>query len=279
MKTNTEKKICFVISPIGDADSETRSRSDMVLEYIITPPVESMGYDPIRADKISEPGIITTQIIQKIIDSPLVIADLTEHNPNVFYELALRHATKKPLIQLIKKGESIPFDVASTRIISFDIKDLKSVDQAKKEIENQIRAIEAGGGETENPISVSLDLKMLKESNNPEQRSIADVIEALTELRGTVMSIDKRINNPDSLFPTDFFDRFYYRKEKMIRPDFMMYSRDIRSELRVIHDQLQSHWNTFPSANTKKAEYVWEIILRVRKVNDLFDKIYMTALE
>src|SRR5688500_15553907 len=109
MSTKKEKKICFVISPIGEEDSETRKRSDLVLKHIITPPIDQSGYEVVRADKISEPGIITTQIIQYIVDAPLVVADLTERNPNVFYELALRHAIRKPLVQLIKKGESIPF--------------------------------------------------------------------------------------------------------------------------------------------------------------------------
>lgn len=107
MKFKTDKKICFVISPIGEEGSETRERSDKVLKYIICDSVEQLGYEVVRADKISEPGIITTQIIEHIIDSDLVIADLTDKNPNVFYELALRHAIRKPLIQMIMKGEII----------------------------------------------------------------------------------------------------------------------------------------------------------------------------
>lgn len=106
MSVKQQKNICFVISPIGDDNSDTRKRSDMVLKHIICPPIEQLGYEVIRADKISEPGIITTQIIQLIVDSALVIADLTERNPNVFYELALRHAIRKPLVQLIKNGKS-----------------------------------------------------------------------------------------------------------------------------------------------------------------------------
>ena len=89
-----EEKQCFVIAPIGEAESDTRKRSD----------------------QISEPGIITSQVIQHIVDDPLVIADLTGRNPNVFYELAIRHAIKKPLVQIIKKGEAFPFDL--TAVIS-----------------------------------------------------------------------------------------------------------------------------------------------------------------
>jgi len=86
------KKSCFVIAPIGQEESETRNRSDLVLKHIIKPAAEECGYKAVRADEISEPGIITTQVIQRLIDDDLVIADLTERNPNVFYELAIRHA-------------------------------------------------------------------------------------------------------------------------------------------------------------------------------------------
>jgi hypothetical protein len=208
MTTKPKKKICFVISPIGEEDSDTRKRSDTVLKHIITAPAEQLGYEVIRADKISEPGIITTQIIQHIVDSDLVIADLTERNPNVFYELALRHAIRKPLVQLIKKGESIPFDVAATRIIQFDIQNLDSVEAAKAEILSQVRSLESGKNDVDNPISVSLDLKVLKESGNPEERSLADIVEAISDLRLAVTSVDKKMNSPEGLISSKFFEEF-----------------------------------------------------------------------
>ena len=192
------KKSCFVIAPIGDPDSETRKRSDQVLKHVIAPPVQDCGYEPTRADQISEPGMITSQVIQRIVDDDLVVADLTERNPNVFYELAIRHGIRKPLVQLIKKGEQIPFDVAGTRTVHVDHHDLDSVEEAKKEIVSQIRALESDSSQLETPISVSLDLQMLRQSDNPEQRSLADVLSAISELRSSVSSIEKRLDHPDT---------------------------------------------------------------------------------
>lgn len=191
MKTKQEKKICFIISPIGEEGTEIREDSDQVLKHIITGPMEQLGYEVIRADKISEPGIITTQIIEHIVEDALVIADLTGKNPNVFYELALRHAIRKPLVQMIKKGEVIPFDVAATRIIQFDLHNLDSVAAAKDDILSQVKSLESGKSEVHNPISVSLDLKVLKESGNIEERSLADIVEAISDLRLAVTSVDK----------------------------------------------------------------------------------------
>ena len=145
----TELKNCFVIAPIGESDSDTRKRSDQVLKHVIRPAVLECGYEAIRADEIDKPGIITSQVIQHIVNDPLVVADLTERNPNVFYELAIRHALKTPFVQIIKKGERIPFDVAGTRTVHVDHKDLDSVEDARKEIIKQVRSLEKDTSELE----------------------------------------------------------------------------------------------------------------------------------
>lgn len=177
-----KKKICFVIAPIGEEESEVRKRSDQILKHVIEPSASECGYKTIRADKIDKPGIITSQVIQHVVEDPLIIADLTGHNPNVFYELAIRHAIRKPFIQIIKKGERIPFDVAGTRTINVDHRDLDSVGEAKNEIVNQIKFLEQDASNIETPISVSLDLQILRQSDDPEHRSLADIMSTLTEL-------------------------------------------------------------------------------------------------
>ena len=229
-KTDEKKKICFVIAPIDKPDSEIRKRSDQVFNHIISPVVIPLGYHPIRADHISEPGIITSQVIQHVVDSPLVIADLTGRNPNVFYELAIRHAIRKPLVQLIKTGEQIPFDVAGTRTINIDVNDLDSADQAKKELSKQIENVEKGKNVPDTPISVALDLKLLRQSENPEQRSLADVVGALAELRTTVLGIEKKVGNPESLFPPDYLN-MCMRRDRELQSESAHRSRLLLREL------------------------------------------------
>jgi hypothetical protein len=189
----SKQKTCFVIAPIGEPESETRQRSDLVLQYIIREAIEPCGYVAIRADEIDRPGIITTQVIQHIVEAPLVIADLTERNPNVFYELALRHALRRPLIQLISKGEVIPFDVAGTRTIQVDHRDLASVRAAKSQIVKQVQALENDPFDVESPISVALDLQSMRQSGSPEARSLVDVIDLLGSLRQTVTAQEAHI--------------------------------------------------------------------------------------
>jgi hypothetical protein len=82
-KKENDKEVAFVISPMGDPGSEIRKRTDPILKYVIKPPLTGCGYKAVRADKISEPGIITSQIITHIMNDPLVVADLTGHNPSI----------------------------------------------------------------------------------------------------------------------------------------------------------------------------------------------------
>ena len=93
----------LIIYPIGDEDNETRNNADRLCKEIVMPVLKEFNYATRRADKINKSGMITPQIIEELIKSPLVIADLTEGNPNVFYELAVRHAMNKPCILMKKR--------------------------------------------------------------------------------------------------------------------------------------------------------------------------------
>jgi hypothetical protein len=184
-----EEKTCFVIAPIGEPGSSTRKRSDQVMTYIIKPIMEPLGYEVTRADDISEPGIITIQVIQRVVDAPLVVADLTGHNPNVFYELAIRHAIKKPWVQLIGVRDAIPFDLAGMRTIKVNINDLDSVEEAKIELGKQVQAIETGELKPESPITQALDLRALERSDDPLAEALARIQKSIAELSGQMRTL------------------------------------------------------------------------------------------
>ncbi len=101
-------RTCFVISAIGDPGSQIRKHADKVKEFIIRPVANKVGLEVVRADDICDSGIITTQVITHLLEDKLVVADLTRHNPNVFYELALRHAAGKAFAHLIPAARRYP---------------------------------------------------------------------------------------------------------------------------------------------------------------------------
>ena len=153
-------KICFFIAPIGDEGSEERMHSDLFLGQIVEPVLTQLGFKVIRADKINSAGMITSQIIEHIINSEIVVADLSFHNPNVFYELSLRHAQNKPTIHIIRKCDKIPFDINTFRTITIDDSSiytlLPQLESYKTQLSSQVRKLIESPEEFENPISAYL---------------------------------------------------------------------------------------------------------------------------
>jgi hypothetical protein len=93
--------------------------------------------------------------MQELLTSELVIADLTGGNPNVYYELAARHCIGKPVVQILQKGEKLPFDVHDVNTIAIDHNDLDSVDEAKERLKRLLKSFEATVLH-ENPITLAL---------------------------------------------------------------------------------------------------------------------------
>lgn len=159
-------KICFYIAPIGSENSEERKHSDLFLENIVSPAIEGFGFKVVRADNISEAGMITSQIIDYIVNAGLVICDLSFHNPNVFYELSLRHSTKKPTVHIIRKRDGIPFDINDFRTIIIDDTDIytliPAIESYKSQIAQQVRQMLDDPDSIDNPILSFLEKNNIK---------------------------------------------------------------------------------------------------------------------
>lgn len=140
---------CFVIGPIGDElapyGAPERVRYEQALEIwekVIEPACMAAGVEPVRADKIARPGEITDQVFAQIRDADLIVADVTGGNPNVMYELGLRHTLHKATIQIGEHGQ-LPFDISAIRTLKFARTPAGLVD-ARKKLETAVRAAVAG---------------------------------------------------------------------------------------------------------------------------------------
>jgi predicted nucleotide-binding protein len=125
------------------------------------PATQASGYELLRADQINVPGPITGQIVRLLLESDLVVADISSLNPNVMYELGIRHAARRPVIQLIAKGESIPFDIANVRSIFYDLASPDSADAARETLIQFLSAVDSGAYLGESPVTAALDLASL----------------------------------------------------------------------------------------------------------------------
>jgi hypothetical protein len=128
---------CFVIGPIGnkfaptgDPARELYEDALDVFEKVILPACQAASLEPVRADQIALTGEITEQVFRHLYEDEVVIADVSGGNPNVMYELGLRHTRPMLTIQLGEYGQ-LPFDVSAVRTIQFSRSERGLIDARK----------------------------------------------------------------------------------------------------------------------------------------------------
>lgn len=109
----TIKPKCFIIMPFG-------GWFDKYYFEIYVPAIEAAGLEAKRADDLYRPGNIVNDIWNYTKDATVILADLTNKNPNVFYELGLAHAITKPAVLITASMDDVPFDLRSLRVIEYD---------------------------------------------------------------------------------------------------------------------------------------------------------------
>ena len=169
------EKICFIVTAIGESGTPTRERADNVYRYLIAPVCEELGYRPVRVDHVNAVDNINTTIINYLKTAPMVIADMTDHNPNAFYELGFRQALELPLVPIIKVGGNLPFDVMTTRTVFYDT-DVAKIEESKENLKAKIQSFE-NFEMPESRIERSLTLDDLNDNLTKKLNKILNLLE------------------------------------------------------------------------------------------------------
>jgi hypothetical protein len=117
-----EAPVCFVIMPFVEHDEDRYPAGFLreVLTSLFTPAVTAVGLEVRTAQRLGS-DLIQRTIIRELLGADLVLADLTEHNPNVLFELGMRIAEDKPVVLVKAKGTGSVFDVDNMmRIEQYD---------------------------------------------------------------------------------------------------------------------------------------------------------------
>lgn len=125
-------RTCFIIMPFGRKETPVKDANvtdmmrletfdfDAVYSELIRPCLQAEGFTPVRSDEEADAGMVHQQMIQRIIDSDLVIVDVSSGNPNVFYELGIRHTAQKSGTLILRRAaEQLPFNIAGMRAIDY----------------------------------------------------------------------------------------------------------------------------------------------------------------
>ena len=134
-----DRSLAFVLMPFEE-------EFDPVYESFMKPSLEDGGFDVDRADDIESQRNILRDVLEQIERSDLIVADLTSGNPNVFYELGLAHAFRKPVVLVTQSIEEVPFDLRQYRLLEYnthfaeiDKAREKLTDYAKRFLEGELR--------------------------------------------------------------------------------------------------------------------------------------------
>ncbi len=157
-----QEKRCFVITPIGKPGSRERRDTDGLIRVAIRPTLEKLDYHVIVPHEMPDPGSITRKVIEHLLGDELVIANLTGLNPNVMYELAVRHAKRLPVVVLAEEGTELPFDLADQRALFFT-NDALGLDEIQGALEKAVVAAQADL-EPDNPVYRAAQLQVIREA-------------------------------------------------------------------------------------------------------------------
>src|SRR5229473_8254409 len=135
--------LCFVDMPFGkktDQASGTEIDFDHIYQAAIKPAIEEVGLEPLRGDEERTGGVIHTAMFARLLLAEYLVADLTLANPNVYYELGIRH-TARPFttVPIFAAIHPLPFDIGMVRAIPYSLEKGKLTDDAAAKLKSDIR--------------------------------------------------------------------------------------------------------------------------------------------
>jgi hypothetical protein len=200
---SSEDRRCFVITPIGSDGSSERRSTDGLIAAVIRPVLADLGLGVTVAHEVSTPGSISRQIIECLLGDRLVIANLSGLNPNVMYELAVRHAARLPVVVVATMDTELPFDVADERTVFF-ANDMAGAEELKPRLRN---ACQAALGEPlpDNPVYRAAQTRVMKEmtATTDTQHHILDRLERIDSALGDLRK--RSVPPPLAMDPEPWF--------------------------------------------------------------------------
>ena len=184
---------CFIITPIGSDRTAVRDALNGLLQNVLQPVLGVLGFKEkniVVAHQITESGSINSQLIDRIINDDLCITNLTGLNPNVLYELAVRHAVGKPVITIAEEGTNLPFDIIDQRTIFY--KDtMLGAEELKRDLTSMVDSVLNNATmDVDNPVIKSIREKSILKEIQSDGKPHSE----LSLILAKINDLDKKIN-------------------------------------------------------------------------------------
>jgi hypothetical protein len=188
--------LCFMIMPYGRKPTQAEPSSNApgeidfnaLWDRAFAPTIQSLGYDPVRADQDTG-ALIITQMVERLYFADLVLADMTIPNGNVYYEVGVRHAAKRiGCVLLAADWSKQLFDVAQMRTIRYPLKEGNIEGATAKAVSDAIRAPIDALSRGESPVFASI--KGYPTNPDPMAAStMKDVMAQTAVLQGKIRAV------------------------------------------------------------------------------------------
>jgi len=206
-----KEKTCFIIMPISDTEGYAKGHFKRVYEHIIKPACKNAGFIPIRADDEVKTNFIVIDIIKKILESEMVICDLSSKNPNVFYELGIRQSFNKKTVLIKDKKTGRVFDIQGLRAIDYD--ESLRIDSVQKNIKEISTTLIETYKSNENEINSLIQLLSIKPAK------ISDSFELSSEsslILKAINNIQDQINEINNSSQYGFYENITKKFDKYV---------------------------------------------------------------
>lgn len=198
--TEIKEKTCFVIMPIADMDGYDTGHFERVYTHLIQPACKKAGYCAIRADEVASSNYIIIDILHKILDSEMVLCDLSGKNPNVLYELGIRQAFNLPTILIKDIKTSKIFDIQGLRYTEYN--QTLRVDDVIKDADSIAKSIEHTAKPNAKDVNSLIQLLAVKPATRPNNVELSNetsvILESINDLAKRISSLEIPRPTPQS---------------------------------------------------------------------------------
>lgn len=196
--------------PIRKDGTDEHEHFKTLFEEYLRPLIEEHGYQVLRADSLSRGGAISRDVIIRLAEAELVIADLTDLNPNVYYELGVRHALRGRgtlMVLDMARTPDIPFDLAAYRVIQFS-STMEGLTKLRRDLRAFVKGMQDTHPHADNPVhdwlpALPLDL-LASSQGSTEGKLREDLAHAEAKLR----QFEERFGQ---IFPSENTDTAFQR--------------------------------------------------------------------
>ncbi|MCL2457776.1 MAG: hypothetical protein FWF31_02805 [Desulfobulbus sp.] len=198
MAEMNQEKMCFVIMPIKDAAGYGPGHFTHVYSNIIVPACAMAGYSAVRSDEGYYGSLINLGVINKIIEAPVVICDLSTLDSKVLYELGIRQAFGRPVVLMQESGTPRLFDISRFRYVEYS-REMRyhEVPQTQKELREAIELSIAASGQAESVNSIVRTLGIVPPATPQQLEEAKEVLlldilhEEMREMRAMLEKVAK----------------------------------------------------------------------------------------